>query len=116
MALFDPGKDIRVLRDPTVYLVGRQAIDSRELDRFLADHGVSWQTDTEVAAATQINFLSWINISGKNVYLLKDVVSSGVIENYLLTQLRQKKPANLKLVAHRLNLFVLLFEPRSKSF
>ena len=55
--------------------------------------------DTEVAAATQINFLSWINISGKNVYLLKDVVSSGVIENYLLTQLRQKKPANLKLVA-----------------
>src|SRR5947208_13756219 len=50
MALFDPGKDIRVLRDPTVYLVGRQAIDSRELDRFLADHGVSWQTDTEMAA------------------------------------------------------------------
>ena len=50
MALFDPGKDIRVLRDPTVYLVGRQAIDSRELDRFLTDHGVSWQTDTEMAA------------------------------------------------------------------
>ena len=50
MALFDPGKDIRVLRDPTVYLVGRQAIDSRELDQFLADHGVSWQTDSEVAA------------------------------------------------------------------
>src|SRR5947208_3157780 len=50
MALFDPGKDIRILREPTVYLVGRQVIDSRELDRFLADHGVSWQSDTEVAA------------------------------------------------------------------
>src|SRR5260370_37636865 len=50
MALFDPGKDIRILREPTVYLVGRQTIDSRGLDRFLSDHGVSWQTDTGVAA------------------------------------------------------------------
>lgn len=55
--------------------------------------------DTEVAAATEIDFLSHINIADKNVYLLKDVVSTGVIENYLLTQLRQKNPAELKLVA-----------------
>jgi len=46
----DPGHDIRVLREPTVYLVGRQTVNDAELDRFLADHGVSWQTDTEVAA------------------------------------------------------------------
>jgi thymidylate synthase (FAD) len=46
---FDPAKDIRVLREPTVYLVGRQTTDGAELDRFLRDHGVSWQTDTEVA-------------------------------------------------------------------
>jgi thymidylate synthase (FAD) len=43
-------KDIRVLHDPVVYLVGRQVVDEKFLDRFLADHGVSWQTDTEVAA------------------------------------------------------------------
>src|SRR5690349_12167203 len=50
MASFDP-KDIRVLREPTVYLVGRQVVDEAELDRFLADHDVStWETDTEVAA------------------------------------------------------------------
>jgi thymidylate synthase (FAD) len=42
-------EDIRVLREPTVYLVGRQQIDAPAVDRFLADHGVSWQTDTEVA-------------------------------------------------------------------
>ena len=36
---------------------------------------------------------------GKNVYLVKDVIATGVIENYLLTQLRQKEPAALKLVA-----------------
>jgi thymidylate synthase (FAD) len=45
-----PGpKDIRVLREPAVYLVGRQIVSSAEVDRFLSDHGVSWQTDTEVA-------------------------------------------------------------------
>jgi hypoxanthine phosphoribosyltransferase len=55
--------------------------------------------DTEVAAAMEINFRNSIDISGKNVYLLKDVVSTGVIENYLLSQLRQKKPSDLKLVA-----------------
>jgi thymidylate synthase (FAD) len=49
MSAFDP-KDIRILREPTVYLLGRQTIDASELDRFLTDHGVStWQTDTEVA-------------------------------------------------------------------
>jgi thymidylate synthase (FAD) len=50
MALFDPGKDIRILREPSVYLLGRQTVDPSELDRFLSDHGVTWQTDTEVAA------------------------------------------------------------------
>ena len=46
---FDPSRDIRVLHEPAVYLVGRQTVDSTVEDRFLADHGVSWQTDTEVA-------------------------------------------------------------------
>jgi hypoxanthine phosphoribosyltransferase len=55
--------------------------------------------DTETAAAMEIDFLSWIDIAGRNVYLLKDVVSTGVIESYLLMQLKQKNPASLKLVA-----------------
>lgn len=42
--------DVRVIREPTVYLLGRQTVNQSEVDRFLADHGVSWQTDTEVAA------------------------------------------------------------------
>jgi thymidylate synthase (FAD) len=49
MAPADPLRDIRVLREPTVYLVGRQTVDEAELDRFLAEHGVAWRTDTEVA-------------------------------------------------------------------
>ena len=42
--------NVRVLREPVVYLVGRQVVDAAQIDRFLSDHGVSWQTDTEVAA------------------------------------------------------------------
>jgi thymidylate synthase ThyX/5-methylcytosine-specific restriction endonuclease McrA len=45
----DASHDIKILREPAVYLVGRQTVSDPELDRFLADHGVSWQTDTEVA-------------------------------------------------------------------
>ena len=63
MASFDP-KDIRVLREPTVSLVGRQVVDEAELDRFLADHGVStWETDTEVAGE------KLIEIAGRVCYM-----------------------------------------------
>ena len=55
--------------------------------------------DTEVATALEIDFLNWTNIAGKHVYLLKDVVSTGIIETYLLTQMKQKGPAALKLIA-----------------
>jgi len=55
--------------------------------------------DTAVATAMQIDYLQSTDITGRNVYLLKDVVSTGVIETYLLAQLRQKKPQDIKLVA-----------------
>jgi thymidylate synthase (FAD) len=44
-----PANEIRVIREPAVYLVGRQTLDASALDQFLADHGVAWETDTEVA-------------------------------------------------------------------
>lgn len=41
---------MRIIREPSVYVLGRQTIDEAELDRFLADHAVSsWSTDAEVA-------------------------------------------------------------------
>lgn len=55
--------------------------------------------DTSVAEAMEIDFLTHFDMRGKQVYLMKDVVTTGVIENYLMTQLRQKNPAHLKLVA-----------------
>ena len=55
--------------------------------------------DHQIADAIEIDFLSFTAIGGRHVYLLKDVVSTGVIETYLLTQLRQKNPAGIRLVA-----------------
>lgn len=64
MADLDPTPDVKILRSPTVYLVGRQEIDDTELDRFLADHGVAtWTTDTEVAGE------KLIEVGGRLCYL-----------------------------------------------
>lgn len=42
---------IRIITEPSIYLVGRQVVDDEELDRFLADEGVeSWESDTDIAA------------------------------------------------------------------
>ncbi|HUF53323.1 MAG TPA: FAD-dependent thymidylate synthase [Dehalococcoidia bacterium] len=38
----------RIIREPQVYLVGRQDVDRTEIDRFLGDHGMNWETDTEI--------------------------------------------------------------------
>ncbi|MFM7150188.1 MAG: FAD-dependent thymidylate synthase [Gemmataceae bacterium] len=40
--------EIRIYRDPQVYLVGRQVIDETGIDQFLSDHGTTWKSDTEV--------------------------------------------------------------------
>ena len=51
------------------------------------------------ADALEIDFLSYTDIRGRHVFVLKDVVNTGIIENYLLSQLRQHAPATLRLVA-----------------
>lgn len=43
---------MRIVREPRVYLVGRQQTDTDAIDRFLKDHGLSWATDTEIGAET----------------------------------------------------------------
>ena len=43
-------RSLKIVREPRVYLVGRQTIDERAIADFLHDHGATWQTDTEVGA------------------------------------------------------------------
>lgn len=55
--------------------------------------------DNTTADALEIDFLSFTDIRGRNVYVLKDVVTTGIIENYLLGQLQRHQPKSLRLVA-----------------
>jgi thymidylate synthase (FAD) len=43
-------RELKIVREPKVYLVGRQVVSDAEISRFLADEEVTWQTDTEVGA------------------------------------------------------------------
>ncbi|HEY2785303.1 MAG TPA: FAD-dependent thymidylate synthase [Fimbriiglobus sp.] len=82
---------IRILTAPTVYLLGKQELRQAELDRFLADHGVSWQTDSEVAAevitetAGRVCYMSFAKPrpGGNGAYLhhIKEVGHGSVLEH-----------------------------------
>ncbi len=48
MATTAESATLRIVREPTVYLVGRQIVDDDAINRFLQDHEASWKTDTEV--------------------------------------------------------------------
>ena len=41
---------LKIVREPKVYLVGRQVVNDEEIARFLADEDRTWETDTEVGA------------------------------------------------------------------
>jgi thymidylate synthase (FAD) len=41
-------RELTTVREPRVYVVGRQSVDPAGVERFLTDHGLAWQTDTEV--------------------------------------------------------------------
>jgi hypoxanthine phosphoribosyltransferase len=55
--------------------------------------------DNGTADALEIDFLSFTDIRDRHVYVLKDVVNTGIIESYLLSQLRLHAPKSLRLVA-----------------
>src|SRR5713101_1725222 len=44
----------QIIREPRVYLVGRQKMDGDAVQRFLDDYGLSWETDTEVGGEQMV--------------------------------------------------------------
>lgn len=44
------GASVKIVHEPTVYLVGSQMIDPEGISQFLDDHGAVWETDTKVGA------------------------------------------------------------------
>lgn len=98
----DAGDDeivlLAVLKGTTIFLADL----IREIDgkvRYELINVVRGVADTETAEALQINFMTNFLFEGKRAILLKDVVSTGVIESYLLSQLNQKHPEQIRLAA-----------------
>jgi thymidylate synthase (FAD) len=108
-----PASDIRVITEPSVYVLGRQTIDDAELDRFLGDHGVTWETDSEIAAevatetAGRVCYMSFAKPrpGGNAAYLhhIKEVGHGSVLEhavwNLLFTGI--SRTLTHELVRHR---------------
>ncbi|HJZ53453.1 MAG TPA: FAD-dependent thymidylate synthase [Gemmataceae bacterium] len=104
---------IRVITEPAVYLIGKQTVDDAELERFLSDHGVSWESDSEVAAevltetAGRLCYLSYAKPrpGGNTAYLhhIKEVGHGSVLEhavwNFVFTGL--SRSLTHELVRHR---------------
>jgi thymidylate synthase (FAD) len=104
---------IRVITEPSVYVLGRQTTDDAELTRFLTDHGVSWETDSEVAGevltetAGRVCYMSFAKPrpGGNSAYLthIKEVGHGSVLEhavwNLLITGV--SRSLTHELVRHR---------------
>ena len=74
---------LKIIREPALYLVGRQTLDRTAIDRFLADHGVTWQTDTEVGGealaemAGRVCYMSYGKGRRTNAEFLGHIVDVG---------------------------------------
>jgi thymidylate synthase (FAD) len=105
---------MRIIREPSVYLVGRQAVSEAELARFLADHNVGgWSTDTDNAAqvlpevAGRVCYMSFAKPrpGGNKAYLehIKEVGHGSVLEhsifNFIITGV--SRSFTHELVRHR---------------
>lgn len=104
---------MKIITTPPVYVLGRQEVESDELDRFLCDHGVTWQTDSEVGAevlaetAGRVCYMSFAKPrpGGNAAYLghIKEVGHGSVLEhavwNVLITGV--SRSLSHELVRHR---------------
>jgi len=54
---------MNIIREPTVYLVGRQHMDAGAVQSFLDDYGLTWETDTDVGGE------QLVEVGGRVCYL-----------------------------------------------
>ncbi len=105
---------MRIIHEPTVYLVGRQTLDDAEISRFLEDHDVGhWTTDAAAAAdalpeiAGRLCYMSFRKPrpGGNQAYLghIKEVGHGSVLEhavwNFVITGV--SRSFTHELVRHR---------------
>ena len=76
---------MRVIREPEIYLVGRQAVNESAVDRFLRDHETAWATETEHGAealaelAGRVCYMSFGSKQGRksNSEYMNNIIDSG---------------------------------------
>lgn len=103
---------LKIVREPRVYLVGRQVPVSEDVARFLDEHGLQWQTDTEVGAerlaemAGRVCYMSYGKGRKTNKEFLGHIVEVGhgsVLEhgvwNFLITDV--SRSLTHELIRHR---------------
>jgi thymidylate synthase (FAD) len=104
---------MRILTTPAVYVLSKQTLMQPELDRFLDDHGVSWSSDSSVAAevvtetAGRVCYMSFAKPrpGGNAAYLhhIKEVGHGSVLEHavwsFLITGV--SRSLTHELVRHR---------------
>lgn len=89
---------MKIVREPRIYLVGRQSLNTAAIDEFIADHGVTWETDTDVGAerlceiAGRVCYMSFGKGRKTNAEYLGNIIGVGhgsVLEhavwNFLIT-------------------------------
>ena len=73
---------MNIIREPKVYLVGRQEMDDAAIQRFLDDYGMDWQTDSEVGgeqlveAGGRLCYLSFGKGRKTNAEYIGHIISS----------------------------------------
>jgi thymidylate synthase (FAD) len=89
---------MRIIRHPTVRIIGRQVVDDAQIEAFLADHDAAgWTTDTSVAAeklaevAGRVCYMSFAKPrpGGNQAYLghIREVGHGSVLEHAVWTLL-----------------------------
>ena len=74
---------LRIVREPGVYLVGRQTVDAEGVQRFLGEHGLSWTTDASAAGealaelAGRVCYMSYGKGRRSNQQFLEHIVEVG---------------------------------------
>ena len=104
--------ELQLVRDPRIYLVGKQVVDEGGMEEFLRDHGMEWTPDTQVPAqllseaAGRVCYMSFGKGRGSNQEYLGNILSSGhgsVLEhavwNFIITGV--SRTFTHELVRHR---------------
>jgi thymidylate synthase (FAD) len=82
-ATLNSARRLRTVREPRVFMVGRQNLVPEAIDRFLGEHELTWNTDTEVGAealaemAGRVCYMSYGKGRKTNAEFLNHIVEVG---------------------------------------